>query len=159
MFGVLEVCPVQLRNEVYFVELSELCSANYRFSQLRTGVPCLTCLIHLLPSSEPSRDSSVVRALDSLSKGHWFESRQKRRQIFIFLLFYFHFGIRSNPVLPQWHVKDPGHFAKSAGGRLRLNTHAPYVCGFAWSDVTRCMVVWCTRNAPRRQQFQVAPVM
>ena len=43
----------------------------------------------------------------------------------------FHFGIRSIPVLPQWHVKDPGHSAKSAGGRLQLNTHAPYVCGFA----------------------------
>ena len=26
--------------------------------------------------------------------------------------------------LPQWHVKDPSHFAKSAGGRLRLNTHS-----------------------------------
>ena len=28
------------------------------------------------------------------------------------------------PVLPQWHVKDPSHTAKSAGGRLQLNTHA-----------------------------------
>ena len=28
------------------------------------------------------------------------------------------------PVLPQWHVKDPGHSVKSAGGRLHLNTHA-----------------------------------
>ena len=28
-------------------------------------------------------------------------------------------------VLPQWHVKDPGHSAKSAGGRLHLNTHTP----------------------------------
>ena len=27
--------------------------------------------------------------------------------------------VRSNPMLLQWHVKDPGHFAKSAGGRLR----------------------------------------
>ena len=27
------------------------------------------------------------------------------------------------PVLLQWHVKDPGHSAKSAGGRLHLNTH------------------------------------
>ena len=35
------------------------------------------------------------------------------------------FGVRSAPVLPQWHVKDPGHFAKSTGGRLHLNTHAP----------------------------------
>ena len=27
------------------------------------------------------------------------------------------------PVLLQWHVKDPGHSAKSADGRLHLNTH------------------------------------
>ena len=40
-------------------------------------------------------------------------------------------GIRSTPVLPQQHVKDPGHSAKSAGGRLQLNAHTPYVCGFA----------------------------
>ena len=26
-------------------------------------------------------------------------------------------------VLPQWHVKDPGHSVKSAGGRLHLNTY------------------------------------
>ena len=26
-----------------------------------------------------------------------------------------------HPVLPQWHVKDPGHSAKSADGRLHLN--------------------------------------
>ena len=42
-----------------------------------------------------------------------------------------YFGIRSTPVLPQKHVKDRGHSAKSAGGRLQLNTHAPYVCVFA----------------------------
>ena len=41
-----------------------------------------------------------------------------------------YFGIRSTPVLPQQHVKNPGHSAKSAGGRLQLNTHTPYVCGF-----------------------------
>ena len=35
------------------------------------------------------------------------------------------FGVRSTPVLPQWHVKDPGHSAKSAGGKLHLNTHTP----------------------------------
>ena len=34
-----------------------------------------------------------------------------------------YFGIRS--------VSDPGHSAKSAGGRIQLNTHTPYVCGFA----------------------------
>ena len=41
-----------------------------------------------------------------------------------------YFGIRSTPVLPQWHVEDPGHSAKSAGGRLQLNMYAPDVCGF-----------------------------
>ena len=30
-----------------------------------------------------------------------------------------------HPVLWQWHVKDPGHSAKSAGGRLHLNMHTP----------------------------------
>ena len=43
----------------------------------------------------------------------------------------FYFGIRSIPVLPQQHVKDPGHSAESASGRLQLNTHTLYVCGFA----------------------------
>ena len=32
----------------------------------------------------------------------------------------------NTPVLPQWHVKDPGDSAKSAGGRLHLNTHTPW---------------------------------
>ena len=37
--------------------------------------------------------------------------------------------------------KRPRSFAKSAVGRLQLNTHTPYVCGFAWSDMVRgCMV-------------------
>ena len=35
------------------------------------------------------------------------------------------FGVHFTPVLSQWHVKDPGHSAQSAGGRLHLNTHTP----------------------------------
>ena len=35
------------------------------------------------------------------------------------------FGVCSTPVLPQWHVTDPDHCAKSAGSRLHLNTHTP----------------------------------
>ena len=35
------------------------------------------------------------------------------------------FSVCSILVLPQWHVKDPGHSAKSVGGRLQLNTHTP----------------------------------
>ena len=30
-----------------------------------------------------------------------------------------------HPVLAQWHVKDPGHSAIGAGGRLHLNTPTP----------------------------------
>ena len=36
------------------------------------------------------------------------------------------FGVRSTPVLLQWHVKDPGHCAKSADDRLHLNTYIPW---------------------------------
>ena len=31
----------------------------------------------------------------------------------------------STIVLPMWHVKDPSHYAKSAGGRLHLYIHTP----------------------------------
>ena len=41
-----------------------------------------------------------------------------------------YFGIRSTSVLQQQHVNDPGHSAKSADGRLQLNTYAPYIRGF-----------------------------
>ena len=34
--------------------------------------------------------------------------------------FFFSPDVRSTPVLPQWHVKDPGHSAKTTGGRLHL---------------------------------------
>ena len=41
-------------------------------------------------------------------------------------------GIHSIRVIQQkQHVQDPGHSAKGASGRLKLHTHAPFVCGFA----------------------------
>ena len=42
-------------------------------------------------------------------------------------------AIRSTPVLLQYHMKDPGHSAKNAGGRLQLSTYVPSLglCGFA----------------------------
>ena len=36
-----------------------------------------------------------------------------------------YFGVHSTPILPQWHVKDHSLSAKSAGGRLQLNTQTP----------------------------------
>ena len=55
-------------------------------------------------------------------------------------------------------VEDPGHSARSAGGRLQLNTHTPYVCGFAWSDIVHGYMVY-TELAPWRQQSHMAPAM
>ena len=38
-------------------------------------------------------------------------------------------------VLPSWHVKDHGHCAKSAGGRLHINVHTP-LTQQCWSGLT-----------------------
>ena len=44
-------------------------------------------------------------------------------------------------MLPQWHVKDPDHSAKNAGGRLHLNTHTPLTQRVGW--LCRCPgIVW-----------------
>ena len=72
------------------------------------------------------RDSSVDTALNSWvtslnpgwSGGTIFFSGVK---VLCWLLF----GVRSVPVSPQWHVQDPGHSWKSAGGSLHLNVHTP----------------------------------
>ena len=53
-------------------------------------------------------------------------------------------------LLLQQHVKDPSHSAKTAGGRLQLNTHIPYLCDFEWSDIVNwCMVQWYTQTLRR----------
>ena len=86
-------------------------------------------MIWITSTLQGSRDSLLVRAPDSWSKGCEFESRQKRRENVLFRvnfvcwLLLLLFGVRSTPVLPQWHPKDPGHSAKSAGGRFYLNTY------------------------------------
>ena len=46
------------------------------------------------------------------------------------------FGVRSTPMLLQWHIKDPGHSAKSAGGRLHLKKHTPLTWR-SWSRLTK----------------------
>ena len=50
-------------------------------------------------------------------------------------------------MLPQWHVKDPGYSAKSAGGRLHLNMHTPL--GMEW------VVTQVVRASDRRAVAQV----
>ena len=45
------------------------------------------------------------------------------------------FGVHSTPMLPQWHIKDPGHSAESAGNWLHLNMHTP-VTQWSWNGLT-----------------------
>ena len=42
--------------------------------------------------------------------------------------------ISSTPMLLQYHIKDPGYSAKSAGGKLQLNMHAPCVVYGMYQD-------------------------
>ena len=79
-----------------------------------------------LPAPLESGDSSVVRAPDSWSKGSGFETPPKRRENVFF---------------------SRANFLFCAGGRLYLNTQAPYLCGFEWNNtINWCMVVWCALN-------------
>ena len=57
-------------------------------------------------------------------------------------------------MLPQQYVKDPSHSAKSAGGRLQLNTHThpTYV---VLNEVTIGVHETCAETAA----FHVAPAM
>ena len=41
------------------------------------------------------------------------------------------FSVSSTPVLPQWHIIDPGYSAKSAGSMLHVNMHTP------WTDTMK----------------------
>ena len=69
---------------------------------------------------EHFRDGLLVRAPDLLSKGCEFESRQERLENFLLqgqlCVLTLIRCVRPIPVLSHWHVKDPGHSAKSAGG-------------------------------------------
>ena len=69
-----------------------------------------------LPVKRRPLDRKVASSNPGRSGGRIFFSRVNF--VCCFLL-----GVRSNPVLPQWHVKDNGHSAKCAGGTLHLNTH------------------------------------
>ena len=106
-----------------------------------------------------SRDSSVVRALDSWLKGRGFESLQEWREnlfsrvnFLCWLLFQYPFHPRVTAVA----CKRSWSFCQKC--RWQLNTHTPYVCGFAWSDMVHgCMVH--TELVPRWLQFHVARAM
>ena len=73
-------------------------------------------------------DQKVASSDPGRSGGRIFFSRAN---FVCWLLFCDH----SIAVLPQWHIKDPGHSAKSADGRLHLNMHTP-MTQQSWSGLT-----------------------
>ena len=91
-------------------------------------------------------NSLLVRAPDSWSKGCQFESRQERREVFfprVNFVCWLLFIVRSTPVSPQWHVKDPGHSVKSAvaGSILTLIHTWPNEVGVGWLCRRPCVVL------------------
>ena len=73
-------------------------------------------------------DQKVASSNPSTSSWRIFFSR-------VIFLCWLLFSVCSNPMLLQWYVKDPGHSAKSAGGRLHLNMHTP-LTQQSWSGLT-----------------------
>ena len=65
-----------------------------------------------------TRDRKVAGSIPGRSGGKTLFSRVK----FLCSLL---LAARSTPLLLQWHVKDRGHCAKSAGDRLHFNMHTP----------------------------------
>ena len=84
----------------------------------------------------------VGRVPDSWLKGGEFESQQEWQDNFssqewtlcALIRCLFHL-----PMLPQWHIKDPSHSAKSAGGRLLLNMDTSLT---QWSQSGLTMLSW-----------------
>ena len=65
-----------------------------------------------------TRDRKVASSNPSRSGGRIFFSS-------INFVCWLLFSVHSTSVLLQWHIKDPGHSARRAGGRLHLNMHTP----------------------------------
>ena len=87
-----------------------------------------------------SRDSLLVRAPDSWSKGCKFESRQEQQENFLLqsqLCVLTLIWCPFHPCVTAVARKRPHYSAKSAGGRLHLNTHTPWTHG-SQSGLTRC---------------------
>ena len=85
-----------------------------------------------------TRDRKVAGSNPCRSGGSIFFSRVN---FLCWLLFPYPFHPRVTAVAR----KRSRSFCQNAGSRLQLNTHAPYVCGFAWSDMVHGCVVYTER--------------
>ena len=81
-----------------------------------------------------------TRVWKAVGSSHCMSGRRiflSRVNFLCWLLFWYPFY----PCVTAVACKRSWSSAKSAGGRLQLNMHAPYVCGFAWSAIVHgCMV-------------------
>ena len=84
------------------------------FPSVFTKANCPFTLVLYLLLERRTRDRKVASSNPGRNGGRMFFSG-------VSFVCWLLFGVRSTPVLPQWHVKDPG----SAGSRLYLNTHTP----------------------------------
>ena len=103
----------------------EFCKSTSYCPLSLTSVSCKAIMSKDI-MSEVMETNIISSAPESSSKGRWFESRQERRDNLLLRgQFSFcadsYFGIRSIPVLPQQHVKDPGRTVKGSSGRLQPN--------------------------------------
>ena len=90
---------------------------------LRNTVRARLELVWKCRSKQRSRDSLLV---ERRTRDRKVESREERRETFLLhgeLPMLTLIRCPFNPVLPQWHVKDPGYSGESADGSLHLNTH------------------------------------
>ena len=122
--------------------LRQLYGSSQRMETAVWVVKMTATAVWIVIKDKGSRDSLLIRTPDSWSKGCEFESRQERQdqsQLCVLTLIL----CPLHPRVSQWHVKDPGHSVKSAGGRLHLNTHTflTHQVGVGW--LCRCPgIVW-----------------
>ena len=92
------------------------------------GVSMVSSVSDLALRSPGSRDSLLVEQRTRDGKVASSNPGWSGGRIFFFrvnFVCWLLIGVHSTPLLLQWQVKGPGYSAKSAGGRLHLNTHKP----------------------------------
>ena len=94
-------------------------------------VTCIVFFVIVCWLERRTRDQKVASSNPGRKGGRIFFSRVN----FLCRLL---FSLHSIPVLPPWHVKDPGHSAKSAGGRSHLNMRTT-LTQWSWSGLTMPM--------------------
>ena len=111
-----------------------------------------------------SRDSSVVIALDSWLKGHGFESHLERWENFLvqgqfpcWLLFWYPFYAHATAVLRK--RSQCNHSAQKCMWQVTAKCTCILHMWLCISAMKWCMVLWCTQNMLRWQQFCMVPAV